>query len=97
MNFFLILKLLLQLLPIITQAVQAVEAAVGPGNGQAKKDAVLAAVQAAQLAVPLPVADAQGQPAEAVKVGDVPGIASGIGHMIDSAVSLLNQAGIFKK
>lgn len=68
----------LQYLPVILQAVVAVEKAIGSGNGQTKKKIILDAVQAG---------------AKVVGQVDHEEVAA-VGNLVDSVVGALNQSGL---
>lgn len=97
MGFIGMLNLLLGLLPTIMQVVKAVEAAVPQsGQGAHKLNAVLSAVQGVALAAPA-VIDRGEDTLTAFKVGDVPGIADALTHMIGATVTLFNSTGAFSQ
>lgn len=92
-----LLLLLVQLLPTIFSVIRAVEAAVpNPGQGTAKLNYVLNAVQGIALDAPALVG-AGASVAGAAKVGDVPGMADALTHVVTASVKLFNDTGIFQK
>lgn len=76
-----ILFALVQLLPVILQAIMGVEEVIGAGNGSTKKQMVLDSIQAVAKA------------GESVPNG----LVSAVSGFIDSTVGNLNSSGIFKK
>lgn len=73
------LLLIFKYLPVILQAIMAVEGAIGAGNGATKKQIVLAAIQAAAKV------------GETVDQKTVTMLSS----LVDEIVGLLNASGIF--
>ena len=83
MNFLSILKLVVQLLPMIIDAVKAVEAAIpAAGQGSAKLEAVKSLVTS--------VADIAGDV-------DSKNLSSALDKAISLVVTLFNKTGVFKK
>lgn len=83
MNFLAILKLIVQLLPIIIEAVKAIEAAVpAAGQGSVKLEAVKGLVTS--------VADIAGDV-------DSKNLSSALDKAISLVVTLLNKTGVFSK
>ena len=75
-----ILLIALRYLPLVLEAVAAIERVIGAGNGKAKKDLVLAAVFAAAEV---------GEKSDDVTV-------RAVSALVDRTVSVLNAAGVFK-
>ena len=83
MNFLLILKLVVQLLPMLIDAVKAIEAAVpSAGQGSVKLEAVKNLVTS--------VADIAGDV-------DAKNLSSALDKAISLVVTLLNKTGVFSK
>jgi hypothetical protein len=84
-NFIALAKTVLSLLPVIIQAVQAVEAALpAQGQGAAKLELVKSTLQAAFATA----TDA---------VGTFEGLWSTLQPVVSSVVAFMNSTGIFKK
>lgn len=74
------LLIALKYLPLVLEAVKAIESVIGAGKGKEKKAVVMGAVQAAAQA---------GEKADDKTVAVVSGL-------VDATVSALNAAGVFK-
>ena len=85
MNFIAIVKLLIQLLPVVIEAIQAIEAAFpAGGQGQVKMELIKSTVQGAYSAA-----------TDATAAFDT--LWTPLQSMISSVVGVFNSTGLFKK